>query len=274
VNVNKRALWIALGVTVIGAVLLGIYLRRFEQQASGGAPVALLVAVKPIEPGTLLNDDVLTVREVPAAYVETRAVRLSEKQRVIGLRVSSRVEPEQTLMWTDLAMTADDRRDLSALVQPGMRAMTIRPRTSGDHTNQLIQPGDRVDVIVTTGDRGQESTIVLTQNVLVLAVGLDTGSDSGEKQHGATRGDALTVSVTIREAQLVSLASDRGRISVALRNPDDVRIVDGLVETTGSALVDARTPRAPAPTLTPAASSPAAPIRLEEADVRRRGARR
>jgi pilus assembly protein CpaB len=274
VNVNKRALWIALGVTVIGAVLLGIYLRRFEQQASGGAPVALLVAVKPIEPGTLLNEDVLTVREVPAAYVETRAVRLSEKQRVIGLRVSSRVEPEQTLMWTDLAMTADDRRDLSALVQPGMRAMTIRPRTSGDHTNQLIQPGDRVDVIVTTGDRGQESTIVLTQNVLVLAVGLDTGSDSGEKAHGATRGDALTVSVTIREAQLVSLASDRGRISVALRNPDDVRIVDGLVETTGSALVDARIPRAPAPTLTPAASSPAAPIRLEEADVRRRGARR
>jgi pilus assembly protein CpaB len=272
--VNKRALWIALGVTVVGALLLFFYLRRFEQEASGGAPVALLVASKPIEPGTLLSEAALTVREVPAAYVETRSVRLSEKQRVVGLRVSNRVEPEQTLMWTDLAMTADDRRDLSALVQPGMRAVTIRTRTSNDHTNQLIQPGDRVDVIVTTGDRGNESTIVLTQNVLVLAVGLDTGSDSGEKRAGTGRGDALTVSVTIREAQLVSLAGDRGRISVALRNPDDVRVVDGLVETNASALVDARTPHIVPVAVASAAPVPAAPIRLEEEAVRRRGAHR
>jgi pilus assembly protein CpaB len=271
--VNKRAFSIALGVTVIGAFLLFFYLRRFEQEASGGAPVALLVASKPIEAGTLLSDAALTVREVPAAYVETRAVRLSERQRVVGLRVSNRVEPEQTLMWTDLAMTADDRRDLSALVQPGMRAVTIRTRAANDHANQLIQPGDRVDVIVTTGDRGQESTIVLTQNVLVLAVGLDTGSDSGEKRANA-RGDALTVSVTIREAQLVSLAGDGGRISVALRNPDDVRVVEGLEETTTNALVDARTPHSAPVAAAAASSAPVAPIRLEDADLRRRSAHR
>ncbi len=141
-------------------------------------------------------------------------------------------------MWTDLATTADDRRDLSVLVQPGMRAVTIR---AIDHANQLIQPGDRVDVIATRPtDRGQQATIVLMQNVLVMAVGLDTGSESGK--HAIGRGDStLTVSVTISaRAQLLSLAGDRGRLSVALRNPDDVRIVDGLVEANASALVDAR----------------------------------
>jgi pilus assembly protein CpaB len=267
--VNKRALLVAFGVTVVGAILLFLYLRRFEQEASGGAPVALLVASKQVVPGTLLGEADLTVREIPAAYVETRAVRVSEKQRVLGLRVATRIEPEETLMWTDLAMTADDRRDLSGLVQPGMRAVTIHTRSGSDHTNQLIEPGDRVDIILTTGERGQETTIVLSQNVLVLAVGLDTGSESGEKREKA-RGDALTVSATIREAQLISLAGDRGRISVALRNPDDVRIVDGLVETTGAALVDARTqqqrPATPAPL---ASASTATPVRLEEAPVRR-----
>jgi pilus assembly protein CpaB len=90
----------------------------------------------------------------------------------------------------------------------------------------------------------------------------------------------LTVSVTIREAQLVSLASERGRISVALRNPDDVRIVDGLVETTSSALVDARTApqRAVQAVQAPAAAASAdanlVPIRLEQAGVARRGAHR
>jgi pilus assembly protein CpaB len=274
--VNKNALLIALGVAAIGAALLLLYLRRFEQETSGGAPVALLVASKPIEAGTLLSDVQLGVREIPAAYVETRAVRASEKQRVVGLRISTRIEPDQTLMWTDLAAAADDRRDLSGLVQPGMRAVTIRTRAAPDHANQLIQPGDRVDVILTTAEKAQESTIVLLQNVLVLAVGLDTGSDQGEK-HGPGRDPALTVSVTIREAQIVSLASERGRISVALRNRDDVRIVDGLVETTSSALVDARTAaQRPAPVSAPAASGEPtpAPIRLEPAGVARRGARR
>ena len=274
---NKIALLIALGVAAAGAMLLVFYLHRFKQETSGGAPVLLLVASKPIEAGTLLTEEQLGARDVPAAYVETRAVRASEKQRVIGLRVSTRIEPDQTLTWTDLAAAADDRRDLSSLVQPGMRAVTIRTRAAADHANQLIQPGDRVDVILTAPDKAQESTIVLLQNVLVLAVGLDTGSDQGEK-HGPGKDSALTVSVTIREAQLVSLASERGRISVALRNPDDVRIVDGLVETNASSLVDARNapPRSAPTAASPAASSdpPPAPVRLEQATVARRGAHR
>ncbi len=239
------------------------------------------MASKPLESGVLLSEAALTVREVPAAYVETRAVRATEKQRVLGLRVSNRVEPDQTLMWTDVATTADDRRDLSALVQPGMRAVTVITRSGSEHANQLIQPGDRVDVLVTTEERGLDTTIVLLQNVLVLAVGIDTGSEAGGKHAIGHGGDALTLSVTIREAQLVSLAGDRARLSVALRNPDDVRIVDGLVETNTTSLVDARLPKPVAAAAAPANNNnnePPIPIKLESVGigtpVPRRGAHR
>ena len=54
---NTRALFVALLVAGLGGFLLYVYLQRFEQEASGGAPVKLLVALKPVEPGTVLTDE-------------------------------------------------------------------------------------------------------------------------------------------------------------------------------------------------------------------------
>ena len=152
-----------------------------------------------------------------------------------------------------MAITADDRRDLSSLVEPGMRAVTVRAKSGGsDRANELIRPGDRVDVVVTTGgasEREPKTSRVLMQNVLVLAVGLDTGSDSGEKRPGQVRDSLLTLSLTIRDAQMESLAAEKGRISVALRHPDDVRVVDGLADVTSVAQLGAAPARPPAPAL-------------------------
>jgi pilus assembly protein CpaB len=264
--VNRFALSIALGVALLGAGLLLLYLRRFERDASGGPPVAVLVAVKPIDPGTVLTEGVLAVRNVPTAYVETRAVRLSEKSRVLGLRVPGRIQAQETLLWTDLATAADDRRDLSSLVEPGMRAVTVRAKNGGsDRGNELVRPGDRVDVIVTTGERDQQTTLVLLQNVLVLAVGLDTGGDPGDKRPNGPRDSLLTLSLTIREAELEALAAENGRLAVALRNPDDIRVVDGLPKLTPSALSDGH-PR-PGPVAAVEPTTPMGPIKLERTDT-------
>jgi len=54
---SKRALLFALVVAVLGLVLMLLYVRRFEQQASGGERVQLLVAIKPIERGAVVTDD-------------------------------------------------------------------------------------------------------------------------------------------------------------------------------------------------------------------------
>jgi pilus assembly protein CpaB len=236
--VNKIALLVALGMAVVGGLLLFVYLFRFEREASGGPKVRLLVAVKPIEVGQVLAEDMLATRDVPLAYVEDRSVREAERPRVVGLRMSTTVRAQETLMWTDLAIATDDRRDLSSLVQPGMRAVTARAANEGSFA--LIRPGDRVDIIATMGQGDQRQSIVLLQNVLVLAVGLDTGAggDPGGKRPYADRNDQITVSLHVPEAQLLALAAERGHLSVALRNPDDPRIAEGLTDMTSSALTD------------------------------------
>lgn len=242
---NKSALLAALIMALLGGFLLFGYLRRFEDEASGGAPVKLLVARKQIEPGTVVTEEMLAVRVVPAAYVETRAVREAEKSRVVGLRMGTPVQANQTILWTDLAITADDKRDLSSLVQPGMRAVGVRA-ANDDRSFALIRPGDRVDVIATLPVEGSSArqSLVLLQNVLVLAVGIETSTDNNKSGTPAQQDLILNLSLTIPEAQLVALAQEKGRLSVALRNPDDLKTTEGVADLNSNLLTDSKVRKA------------------------------
>jgi pilus assembly protein CpaB len=144
-------------------------MRRYEEEASGGERVELLVAAQPIERGKQIlrkyRDALL-----PRAYVDDRAIRAVDREKVTNLRAVSKVPVLQTLAWTDLIATTDEQRDLSGLVQPGNRAMPCRVQF--EETLQLIRPGDFVDILGIFGE-SRQSTVML-QRVLVLATGTET----------------------------------------------------------------------------------------------------
>ena len=62
---NRQALWVALLCSAFSVVLLFAYLRRFEQEVSGGERVEVLFAVKPIERGEVIKDEMLATRSIP-----------------------------------------------------------------------------------------------------------------------------------------------------------------------------------------------------------------
>jgi pilus assembly protein CpaB len=225
---NKRALFIALVFAVLGIILLVLYQQRFVAEASGGEKIKLLIAVKPIEHSKVITEDMLAIREVPMAYVEDRAVKEVEKAKILGLRVGNTVQAQQMLMWTDLGTANEDRRDLSSLVQPGSRAVSIQMAKEGSSV-ALIRPGDYVDVFaVMSPEKGdQKIAVVLLQRVLVLATGLDTSPDAidarDKQRSGNETSSLLTLSLPVTEAQLLALAQEKGRLAVALRNPEDQR---------------------------------------------------
>ena len=268
---NRRALLLSLAMALLGAALLVVYLRKFEREMSGGEPVEVLMALRPIERGKMISDDMLTTRSVPLAYVEDRAIKAVERSKVLGLQASVAVFPQQTLMWTDLAITTEDR-DLSSLIQPGKRAVAVRAATGSDDTrgNQLIRPGDYVDVIATlrpSPESSEQSSAVLLQRVLVLAVGNDTQNVASDKTRDSSSGvhdKQLTLSLSLPEAQLLSLALERGRLSVAVRPPTDPGTVDDLPDLKASALLDTKV-RAD---LQRRPSAPQGPVRIEASSVR------
>jgi pilus assembly protein CpaB len=155
---KTRPVLIGIVFALVGVGLLILYLRRYEQEVSGGRKIELLVAVAPIERGTAVTDQMLGTRQVPQAYVDDRAIRASDRGKVLNLKAAATVPVLQTLAWSDFIATTDERRDLSALVQPGNRAMPIRVQF--DDVLAMIHPGDFVDVIGISGD-ARESWVLL-----------------------------------------------------------------------------------------------------------------
>jgi pilus assembly protein CpaB len=264
---NSRALVISLAMAAIGSALLLLYMRRFESETSGGERVPVLVAVKPIEVGAVLTEEMLAERQIPTAYLEDRAIKAVDRHKVLGLQAATTIQPQQSLMWTDLAIITEDR-PLSSLVQPGKRGFTVRTVAANDtRGNELIRPGDYVDVIVTMNDSQnseERRSVVLLQKIIVLAVGYDTRNasnsptDRGRDSSGASNEKVLTLSLSLQESQLLALALERGRISVAVRNVTDQRITNDVPDLKSTTLADMFARRGAA-----AAAHPTGPVRIE-----------
>jgi pilus assembly protein CpaB len=239
---NRRALLIALVVGILGVFLMLLYQRRFELEASGGEKIKLLIAVKRLERGKPIPDDAIAVREVPLAYVDDRTIREVDKNKILGLRLGTTVKEQQLLLWTDLATGSDDRKELSSLVLPGYRAVSIRAARD-DTSITLLRPGDYVDVIGVLGAAGGEakSAVVLLQRVLVLAMGSETSPDAMDQRDkgGFQAENLLTLSLTLSEAQIIALAAERGRLAVAVRHPDDQQKA-GVTDINFDSLLDAK----------------------------------
>ena len=245
----RRALSWALALGLISALLAALFLHRYQQEVSGGESVLILRASRPIESGTLLRDEMLIEASVPSGYVEARAVRAVDRGKVSGVRIASSLDTQDALLWSDLAV-AQEHTDLSRLVQPGSRALSVNASLIEQGGAAWVRPGDYVDVLATLDPSGDAAhdvsklvSLLLLQRILVLAVGAPADP---QLPPVAARSDALvapdtetlTLSVKLDEAQLLSLALEHGRLSVLLRQPDDTRILEEAPEMPASRLFD------------------------------------
>jgi pilus assembly protein CpaB len=253
---NRRAQVFALFILAIGMVLTALYQQRFAAAASGGEKIRVLTVVKLIERDKVVTEEMLGTREIPQAYVEDRAIKDVERGKLLGLRTLHAMAANETLMWTDVDTLDQEKVDLSSLVAPGNRAVCVRTARQ-DTSNVLIRPGDYVDIIGVLaqpgtaaqealqarygGGDGPVAAVVLLQRVLVLASGLDTSRDSVTMARpGSMTNSLLTLSLTIPEAQLISLATEKGRITVALRNLEDQRTAERIPDLSSNSLLNSK----------------------------------
>jgi pilus assembly protein CpaB len=229
---NKIALVIAAVAALVGLGLLWLYMKRFEEEASGGPPINVVMATQDIPLGTVLTSEMMAIRPMPSVFVEERHIRAEDMEDVIGVRVSLGVKANESILWTDLATTAAESRNLSGLIREGMRAVTIRADVTSNFGG-LLRPGDRVDVLITATRAeggGERVTAPLLQNLIVLAVGQDTGGD--DRVRAGPPESEVTLGVTIEQAQILTYARQAGVLTLVLRNFVDIAILEGLPETT------------------------------------------
>jgi pilus assembly protein CpaB len=261
---SRKAFLIALAFAALGVALGYLYLRRYEQELSGGERVAVLTLLKDVSPGETIRETMLAVREIPTAYIDDRNVLAKDKDKVVGIDTVIPIRNQQTLQWTDLAVRSDIR-NLSSLVSPGKRAFTVSAPRAEATGNKLIRPGDRVDVIATlpsSGADGGHRSLLLLQKILVVAVGLRTDRLSDSDEKGGYRRDdsALTLSLDVDEAQLLALAQAQGQVSVAVRNPEDALTYSDLLDLDSASMVRARDDLRARRSTSPA--RPSGPVRI------------
>ena len=181
------------------------------------ASQTVVVAKQPLRFGTELSASML--QEVPwpsdalpsGAFARISDV-MSGGRRVVLAAIEAN-EPVLALKITG----AGQRATLSALVKPGMKAVTIRVNDV-EGVGGFVLPGDHVDVVLTRQlEKGSATTQVVLQNTRVLAV--DQLAD--ERSDKPSVAKAVTLEVDIAGAQKLSLASQVGTLALALRKAGD-----------------------------------------------------
>ncbi|HZL40589.1 MAG TPA: Flp pilus assembly protein CpaB [Pseudolabrys sp.] len=191
--------------------------KNFEANKKQVAMQTVVVAKQPLRFGTELSESVLEEVPWPVASMPAGAFTKINDVMKGGRRVVlTAIEPNEPVL--SLKITGPGQRaTLSALVKPGMKAVTIRVNDV-EGVGGFVLPGDRVDVVLTRQiDKGSATTEVVLQNTKVLAV--DQIAD--ERAAKAAVAKSITLEVSTIEAQKVWLASSVGNLSLLLRQAGD-----------------------------------------------------
>ena len=183
------------------------------EPAKAIASQTVVVAKQPLRFGTELTAAML--QEVPwpsdalpnGAFAKIHDI-IAGGRRVVLAAIEAN-EPVLSLKITG----PGQRATLSALVKPGMKAVTIRVNDV-EGVGGFVLPGDHVDVVLTRQiDKGSATTQVVLQNTRVLAV--DQTAD--ERAQKAAVAKSVTLEVDTVDAQKLWLSSPVGSLSLMLR---------------------------------------------------------
>ncbi len=176
----------------------------------------VVVPRRPMVRGEIVTANDLQVHKLPEQYVDPNAVLESTYETAVGQRVEFDVEAGLPLLWAHLEGGMSPT--FSGKVPTGLRAMTIRV----DEINSIsgfLQPKDRIDLLLTYGDKANKQIFPLIQNLNVIATGVQTFVDkTGSSQRPFT---TITIQVTPEQAQKITLSQQVGKITAMLRNPED-----------------------------------------------------
>ena len=192
--------------------------QNYEANKKTTTMQTVVVAKQPLRFGTELNASLLEEVPWPAASMPAGAfTKISDVMHGGRRVVLAAIEPNEPVL--SLKITGPgERATLSALVKPGMKAVTIRVNDV-EGVGGFVLPGDRVDVVLTRQiEKGSATTEVVLQNTRVLAV--DQSAD--ERATKAAVAKSVTLEVSTVEAQKVWLASSVGNLSLLLRKAGDV----------------------------------------------------
>ena len=172
-----------------------------RQQRSGGGARKVLIAIKKVPAFEPIKkpEDFFIEKEVPDGTYPAKCLKTFDDIR--NQRLAKSKTEEETVFKEDLLTKGQD--GIMANLNDGQRAMAIRVNPEA-LVGGFVLPGSRVDLIGTlASNTGELTAETIMQNMLVLAVDMQT--DSADKK--SMLGSTVTFAVTPEEAERLSVAT-------------------------------------------------------------------
>ena len=210
---------LGLGALVVAKVWLPDGQGPSSAVADRPAGVPVVVAVEPLGYGVRLEAKHLAVAEYPAnaapegAFTSIQQVLEHDEGAPAVLTPIALREP----LLPSKVTGPGARPTIAAMITDGMRAYTVRVTDIAGVGGHAL-PGDRVDVLLmrnlsTDKESSRLVTDVVLQNVRLL--GVDLNADPSSATPAAPR--SATLEVSMEDAQRLSMATELGSLSLALR---------------------------------------------------------
>lgn len=217
---DKKRLFLVVGVAVLLALLASVGVYKFLSERSRVAEqarletVGIVVAVVDIPMGSTINPNMVAVSAWPRSlYPKDSFADPKALSGRVARRDFQRGEP---IVQSKLVPTEKGSGLMSLRVPSGLRAFSVRVNEVVG-VGGFIVPDVKVDVVVTTGDpvrANQQVSKIVLENILVLAA----GQTIEQKENKPITVNTVTLALTPEEAEKLALASNEGKIQLALRH--------------------------------------------------------
>ncbi|MGH7076165.1 MAG: Flp pilus assembly protein CpaB [Stellaceae bacterium] len=242
VRVILLLLGLVTGVLLAAAGYYGVFGTSTPKQQATAAPTPppppktmVIVAAKPIPTGTLIAPQDIRFAPIPpnkvtaAEYVRVKEPKPNLQQnadrksfqQVIGAVTRARFDQGDPVQRNDIVHPGD-AGFLAAVLQPGMRAVTIAVNVVTGAAG-LVHPGDHVDVVLTQvfprqirpGNRSVAETIATDLRV----VAVDQRVQAGQMKQKATHPEqTVTLEVSPLQAEQINVATKMGELALSIRS--------------------------------------------------------
>jgi len=201
--------------------------KAFEQAQQSQS--IIMVARQDIPAGSTIQGAFVESVIVPREYVQPQAA--TSVDSVSGMIAVAPIAKGEQITLSKLASSttgsAFGGTNLSTVTPVGKRAVPVLIENIADLIG-LLKPGDYVDVIaiLTLVDKktqvAQQTIAPIFQNVLVLAIGLETAASAQdvEKQ----KKPLVTLALSPKEANIITFLQEQGKIRLVLRSGEDSQI--------------------------------------------------
>jgi len=215
---NKLIFILALIFGLIAAYLVYSYLNHLTGSADNGAYTEVVVAAQDIPANTNITSAMVELKRFPNDYRTNKEIILLKE--AVGKVSLIAITKGEVILDNQLIKPGDNKEGLAYAVPQGYRAMSV-PVDEVTGVAGMVKRGDRVDIVavVSMGDnQPQPRSVVVLQNVAVLAVGTTLTPQADDK---AVQVKTATLAVNLQDALRLKMAVQRGNISLLLRSPAD-----------------------------------------------------